>query len=170
MSKRRRLQVDLRPEDELTLERARRALGTEGDSETGRALLTFFGRIAAAIEQGTVVSFLPGDDARAVDAVPELTSALRPDSRYAFLVSTPHPWRRQLTVKGRRITAGQIVDDMNSNGWSVAEAAAQMGVSSVAVAEAVDYVARNRELIDAEAAEQRRRVDAAATHHAPTRR
>lgn len=164
------MQVDLRPEDELTLERARRALGTEGDSDTGRALLTFFAKIVAAIEHGTVVSFLPGDDQRAVDAVPELTSALRPESRYSFLVQVPHAWRRQLTVKGRRITTGQVVESMETNGWSVIQAAKELDLNPMAVAEAVDYVSRNRDLVDAEAAEQRRRVDLAVTHRAPAHR
>ncbi len=83
---RRRWQIDLRPEDEATLLRARRALAAEGDSETGRALLGLFAKIAAAIEGGAVISFLPGDDPRAVDALPEVTRALRPETRYRWLV------------------------------------------------------------------------------------
>jgi hypothetical protein len=75
---RRRWQVDLRTEDELTLARARQVLGAEGDSEAGRALLALFAKLSAAVEQGTVISFLPGDDPRAIDALPEVTR-LRPD-------------------------------------------------------------------------------------------
>ena len=168
--KRRRMQIDLRAEDELTLERARRALGTEGDSDTGRALLMLFAKLSAATEQGTVISFLPGDDPRAVDAVPELTSALRPESRYRFLVSLPHSWRKQLSIKGRRITAGQLVFSMEANGWTVDEVARQFDVDPLAAAEAADYVARNRQLVEAEAAEDRRSAESAATHHAPPRR
>jgi uncharacterized protein (DUF433 family) len=164
------MQVDLRPEDELTLERARRALGTEGDSETGRALLSLFGKLAAAIDQGTVISFLPGDDPRAVDAVPELTSALRPGARYSFLVQAPHRWRKQLSIKGRRITAGQLVATMEANDLSVEQAAQDFDLDPLAVAEAVDYVSRNRALIEAEAAEERRRTEPFVTHRAPAAR
>ncbi len=164
------MQIDLRAEDELTLARARRALGTEGDSDTGRALLALFAKISAAIEQGTVVSFLPGDDPRAVDAVPELTSVIRPESRYQFLVQVPHSWRRQLSIKGRRIRAGQLVADIEANGWSVDEAARQFDLDPLAVAEALDYVSRHRELVEAEAAEQRRQTEPFLTDVAPARR
>lgn len=162
--------MDLRPEDELALERAKRALGADGDSDTGRALLTLFSRLAAAIEQGTVISFLPSDDTRAIDAVPELTAALRAESRYRFLVAVPHKWRRQLTLKGRRITAGQLVATMDAENWSVDQAAIEFDVDPLAVAEAVDYVSRYRALINAEAVEERRQAEPLLTHRAPASR
>jgi uncharacterized protein (DUF433 family) len=168
--KRRRWQVDLRPEDERALLQARRALGAEGESETGRALLSLFSRIAGAIESGTVVSFLPGDDPRAVDALPDLTRGLRPESAYRFLVAVPHPWRRQLSLKGRRITTGQLVAQMEANGLSVEEAAREFDLDPLAVAEAIEYVERNRTLIEAEAAEERRRAEPHSTHRAPAAR
>jgi hypothetical protein len=168
--KRRRWQVDLRQEDELVLERAKRALGAEGDSDTGRALLALFSRLAAAIEQGTVISFLPGDDPRAIDAIPELTAALRAESRYRYLVAVPHRWRRQLMLKGRRITAGQLVSTMDAENWSVDDAAREFELDPLAVAEAVDYVSRSRALIEAEAVEERRQAEPLLTHRAPTPR
>jgi uncharacterized protein (DUF433 family) len=164
------MQIDLRPEDELTLERARRALGTDGDSDTGRALLMLFAKLSAAIDQGTVISFLPGDDPRAVDAVPELTSAMRPQVRYTYLVQVPHPWRKQLSLKGRRITAGQLVAAMEANSMSVEQTAADFDVDPLAVAEAIDYVSRHRSLVEAEAAEEQRRTEPFVTHRAPAAR
>jgi uncharacterized protein (DUF433 family) len=156
---RRRLQIDLRPEDEAMLARARQALGADGDSETGRALLGLFARLSAAIEGGSIISFLPAEDPRAVDALPEMTSALRPESRYRWLVAAPHRWRKQLSIKGRRLTAGQLVRWMEANGDTIATAAADWDLPVEAVAEAVEYVARNRQLVDAEFAEERRRVE-----------
>jgi uncharacterized protein (DUF433 family) len=167
---RKRWQIDLRPEDESALLRARRALGADGDSETGRALLGLFSKLAAAIESGAVISFLPGDDPRAVDALPDITSALRPEARYRWLVAAPHPWRKQLSIKGRRLTAGQLVSWMEANGDSVEDAAADWDLPVEAVAEALEYVARNRELVEAEFAEDRRRVEPFLTHHAPSSR
>ena len=168
--KRRRMQIDLRPEDELTLDRARVALGTEADSDTGRALLALFAKLSAAIEQGTVISFLPGDDPRAVDAVPELTRALRPETRYRYLVSVPHPWRKQLSIKGRRITVGQLIDTMEANGLTPDETAEQFDLPREAVLEAIDYYTHDRGLIEAEAAEAWRRSQPYITHHAPSPR
>ena len=167
---RRRWQIDLRAEDELTLARACKVLGAEGDSEAGRALLALFAKLSAAVEQGTVISFLPGDDPRSVDALPEFTRALRPEMGYRWLVSTPHRWRRQLSIKGRRLTAGQLVYWMEANGDAIDEAAKNWDLPVEAVTEAVDYVARNRDLIEAEFAEERRRTEPFITHHAPTSR
>jgi hypothetical protein len=156
---RRRWQVDLRTEDELTLAQARSVVGAKGDSETGRALLALFARLSAAIEGGTIVSFLPADDPRAVDAFPEFTRALRPEARYAWLVAVPHPWRKQLSIKGRRITTGQLVDVMEANHLDVESAAREFDLPLEAVVEAVDYVSRNRPLVLAETAEERRRTE-----------
>ncbi len=124
----------------------------------------------AAVEAGSVVSFLPGDDPRAVDALPELTRSLRPEARYRWLVAAPHRWRKQLSLKGRRITAGQLVLSMEANGDSIEAAAREFDLEPEAVAEAVDYVSRNRPLIDAELAEERRRTEPHVTHHAPAAR
>jgi uncharacterized protein (DUF433 family) len=127
--RRRRWQIDLRPEDELTLLHARRALAAEGDSETSRALLGLFGRLVAA----------------------------------------PHRWRKQLSIKGRRLTAGQLVFSMEANGDSIEDAAEDWDLSVEAFAEAADYVSRNRDLIEAEFAEECRRTEPFITH-APARR
>ncbi len=167
---RRRWQIDLRSEDELTLARARRVFGAEGDSETGRALLALFAKLSAAVESGTVISFLPGDDARAVDALPEFTRALRPESAYRWLVAVPHPWRRQLSLKGRRITAAQLVDVASANRLSPDAAATEFDVPIEAVREALDYCERNAELIAAEVAEERRRTEPYLSHRAPAPR
>ncbi len=162
--RRRRWQIDLRTEDELTLARARQVFGAEGDSEAGRALLGLFAKLSAAIEQGTVISFLPGDDPRAVDAFPEFTRVLRPESRYTWLVAPPHPWRKQLSIKGRRLTAGQLVEVMEAEDLTVETAAREFALPIEAVIEAVDYVARNRPLVLAEAAEEQRRTEPTLTH------
>jgi uncharacterized protein (DUF433 family) len=164
---RRRWQIDLRPEDEATLLRARRVLAADGDSETGRALLGLFAKLAAAIESGAVISFLPGDDPRAIDALPEVTRALRPEARYKWLVAAPHAWRRQLSIKGRRLTAAQLVSWMQANGDSIEATAADWDLDVDAVAEAVEYVAGSRQLIEAEFAEERRRTEHVVTRHAP---
>jgi uncharacterized protein (DUF433 family) len=155
------------PRMSLTLAQARRAFGADGDSEAGRAPLGLFAKLAAAVEAGSVISFLPGDDSRAVDALPEVTRSLRPEARYRWLVAVPHRWRKQLTLKGRRITAGQLVLSMEANGDPVEAAAREFHLELEAVVEAVDYVSRNRALVDAEMAEERRRAEPHVTHRAP---
>jgi hypothetical protein len=57
------------------------------------------------------------------------------------------------------MTAGQLVFSIEANGDSIEEAAEDWDLNVEAVAEAVEYVARNRDLVEAEFAEERRRVE-----------
>ncbi len=91
----------------------------------------------------------------------EPTNAVVPEQLYRFLVRKRHPWRRQLSLKGRRLTVGQLVAQMQSNQMDVPTAAEEFDLPREAVAEALDYAARNRELLVAEAFEERRRVESA---------
>jgi hypothetical protein len=68
------------------------------------------------------------------------------------------------------MTAGQLVFSIEANGDSIEEAAEDWDLNVEAVAEAVEYVARNRDLVEAEFAEERRRVEPFLTHRAPTPR
>ena len=116
---RRRWQVELRPGDEQAIEFAHMTLGVENESQTGRELLAVWKRVVDAIRDGQVISLHRADDPLALDAFPELTRALRPDSAYDFLVRVADPWRRQLYIKGRRQTAAQLVADMRANDWDI---------------------------------------------------
>jgi uncharacterized protein (DUF433 family) len=86
------------------------------------------------------------------------------DARYRWLVYVPHQWRKQLSIKGLRLAAGQLVSSMEANRQSIEEAAADWDLDVEAVAEAVDYVARNRQPVEAEFAEERRRTEPFPTH------
>jgi uncharacterized protein (DUF433 family) len=125
---RRRWQIDLRPAYKAALVRARQAIRAGG------------------IESCAVIPRLPSDEQR------------RPEADYHWLVAAPHPWRKQLSIKGRRLTAGQLVSWMEANGDSIEDASADWDLPVAAVAEAVEYVAHNRKLVEAEFAEDRRRV------------
>lgn len=141
-------------------------LGADGDSETLRSLLALFAKLSAAVENGTVISFLPEDDPRAVDALPEFTRALRPEMGYRWLVAVPHSWRRQFLLKGRRITVGQLVDSLEANNWTPEMAAVKFDISVDAVREALHYYERNHDSIAAEASEERRRTEPYSSHRA----
>jgi uncharacterized protein (DUF433 family) len=157
-STRRRWQVELRPGDEEAVELVCEAFGAENEAQAGRDLLTFWKRVVDAIRTGHVISLHRADDAAATDAFPEITRALRPDASYDFLVRVPHPWRKQLVFKGRRLTPGHLVAEMRANEWDIDRAASEFDLDRRAVVEALHYVERYRGLIAAEAAEERRRT------------
>lgn len=87
--------------------------------------------------------------------------------RWSWLIERPHPWRRQLWVKGRRIRAAEVAGDIAANAWTPEEAARQFDLPLDAVLEAQRYVAANGELIGAETVEERRILLNAATLHPP---
>ncbi len=81
-----------------------------------------------------------------------------PLPRWRYLVARPHSWRRQLSVKGRNLTVGQLVSTIQANRLSPEQASADLDLPLEAIHEALSYFAENRALIDLEAAEERRRL------------
>jgi uncharacterized protein (DUF433 family) len=139
------------------------------ESDAGRQVLQIVGRLVDLVGRGFVITALPAGDEKAVDALPDLTRAVRGDVyQYRHLVDLPHPWRRQLYLKGRRLTVSQVVDQMRANGWDIDQTAEEFDLSPAAVAEAVEYASRNEALLKEEAAEERRRAQMGATQLAAT--
>lgn len=89
------------------------------------------------------------------------------NENWTWLMSQSHPWRRQLWIKGRRMTAGQLVGHLNGNAWTAEETARQFDLPTDAVLEAQRYVEANRELIAAEAIEEERAAKRIANVHPP---
>ena len=87
-----------------------------------------------------------------------LNSTEGPVARWNFLVARPHPWRRQLSIKGRNLTVGQLVSTVRANRLSPDQAAEDLDLPREAIQEALDYFEENRELIQLEAMEERRRL------------
>lgn len=161
-----RLQVKVNAEERLLLDRFKSALDGDTDSETARKLLWWLDGVAHQVGTGYKLVVVPIETEFA-DAAPWLTRAMLPSGEYTYLVRRPHPWRKQLFLKGRRLTAGQVVGRMETEGWSVEEAAAQFELPVAAIREAVDYAKRNRDLIACEDAEDARAADEL-PHVAPT--
>jgi uncharacterized protein (DUF433 family) len=69
---------------------------------------------------------------------------------WQWLVARPHPWRRQLWLKGRRVTAGDLARTIETEGWTPDRASAEFDLPLDAVLEAQRYAATNRALVIAE--------------------
>jgi hypothetical protein len=70
---------------------------------------------------------------------------------WQYLVRRQHAWRKQLYVKGRNMTARQLVGSMKANQFDEKAAAADCQLPVEAVREALTYVESNRELLETEA-------------------
>ncbi len=79
---------------------------------------------------------------------------------YKYLVARPHPWRRQLYLRGRNMTVGQLVATMRANALNAEEAAADLDLPLAQVREALAYYDVHRDLVDEELREEKRSLQA----------
>jgi hypothetical protein len=83
-----------------------------------------------------------------------------PSESWQFLVSRPHPWRRQLYVKGQKLLASLVWQDMLANDLSPEAAAENWDLPLAAIAEISQYCLLHQDLLKLEAAEERSRLQA----------
>jgi ABC-type Fe3+-hydroxamate transport system substrate-binding protein len=76
--------------------------------------------------------------------------------RWRYLMSRPHPWRKQLYIKGRNMTVGQLMSTVGANRLTPQGAAIDLDLPVEAILEAQAYYEENKGLIQMEAAEERR--------------
>lgn len=75
-------------------------------------------------------------------------------SEWRYLVQREHPWRRQMSVKGRRLLAATVWRDMQVNQQTPEEAAKDWDLPPDAIDEIVRWCEANRSLIEMEAEEE----------------
>jgi uncharacterized protein (DUF433 family) len=78
-----------------------------------------------------------------------------PVEPWTHLVRRRHPWRKQLYVKGRNMTARQLVGAMLANKLTQEEVANDYGLPVEVVKEALIYVEQDKELIAGETETER---------------
>ena len=66
--------------------------------------------------------------------------------------------RRQLCIKGRNLTVGQLVSTLRANRMTPEQASDNLDLPLAAICEALTYYAENHGLIELEASEERRRL------------
>lgn len=86
---------------------------------------------------------------------PVIAGLPRPEADWVWLVRRDHPWRRQLWIKGRSLTAGDLARTIEIEGWTPERAADEYELPLQAVVEAQRYAETARDLIAAEEAENR---------------
>ena len=99
--------------------------------------------------------------------IPGLEEAMSP--AWTWLVERDHPWRRQLWIKGRRMTAGDLARTVEIEGWPAERAADEFDLPVEAVEEAQRYLAANRDLVVAEEQENRLAAESSTTEVPVTR-
>lgn len=78
---------------------------------------------------------------------------------YLYLTSRPHPWRRQLFIKGRNMSVAQLVHRIRREGWQPEQAASEFSLPLEMVLEALHYFHHHQKLIELENLEEKRRLE-----------
>jgi hypothetical protein len=162
-----RQNFDVTPEQEAEIAWLRDALGVS----TAKDAVLRAVRIAAVLsreasEGRTLLVRSPGGTPERL-VIPELERPAVGGWRY--LVEREHPWRRQMSIKGKRLLAATVWRDVVANGQTPAQAAEEWDVPEDAVYEAIRWCEANRALLDMEAKEEARRVISAGASVAPAR-
>jgi len=78
---------------------------------------------------------------------------------WQYLVERPHPWRRQLYLKGRKLMASTVWLDAIANEMSPEEAADNWELPTTAIEEVFRYCHTHQDLLKMEAEEERFRLE-----------
>jgi uncharacterized protein (DUF433 family) len=152
-----RQNFNVTPEEEAELQRLREALGSPSIKDAllraTRILLT----LAQEVREGRRIYTVDRDGRESRLLLPDIEAAQAMDWKY--LVSRPHSWKRQLFVKGRRLTAANVWYDMLANNRTPEQAAENWNLPLEAVEEIVRYCETNRDLIAMEAEEEKRLLE-----------
>jgi uncharacterized protein (DUF433 family) len=81
------------------------------------------------------------------------------DENWQYLVRRPHPWRRQLYIKGRKLLASTVWQDMIANHMSPEQAAENWDLPLPTIYEVIRYCESHQELLKLEADEERYRLE-----------
>ncbi|MDO8683325.1 MAG: hypothetical protein Q7N50_07590 [Armatimonadota bacterium] len=117
--------------------------------------------LARETREGRAIYLADDTGAKERLLIPELESASK--EKWTYLVERPHAWRRQRFVKGRRLLASTVWTDMLANNMSIEQAAANWELPLEAINEIVRYCEANRYLLQMEADEELRRIEAKET-------
>lgn len=91
-----------------------------------------------------------------IQQLEERLNSTQEAQRWSHLIARPSKWRRQLGLKERNITVGQLVSTIRANRYTPEEASKDLELPLEAIQEALAYYEQNKELIQSEAAEERR--------------
>ncbi len=154
-----RANFDLSPEQEALLANLRAQLAASSTKEAVLRAAQLTTLLLDEVSHGNRL-FIGKSPTTAIRlAIPELDA--RALGTWRWLVERPHPWRRQLWVKGRKLLASAVWLDALTNGMGPPEAAQNWDLPQEACEEIFAYCEDNKALIEAEANEERQRLNQA---------
>jgi len=151
-----RQNFNVTPEQEAELEWLRTTIAAPTMKDAILRAVRLLATLAREIRRGRRLYLGTGTGDLTEVLIPDLETPH--DDEWEYLVSRPHPWRRQLYVKGRNLRAFTVWIEMQTNGLTPEEAAESWDLPLDAVSEIVRYCDTHRDLLRMEADEERRRL------------
>lgn len=150
-----RQNFNITPEQEAQIEWLREALGANSAKDAILRAVSVLSTLKEYTQKGFEVALVKPDE-----RVELVIVGLEPTAgQWKYLIERPHPWRRQLYVKGRRLLAATVWRDMQVNELSLEQTAKNFSLPVEAVVEIVRYCEANQELLKMEADEERHRLE-----------
>lgn len=156
MTASKRANFDLSPEQEELLINLRAQLAASSTKEAVLKAAQLATLLLGEVQQGNRLFVGKNANTAIRLAIPELEGRAR--GQWRWLVDRPHPWRRQLWIKGRKLLASAVWLDARTNGMGPREAAENWDLPLEACEEIFAYCEANKALIEAEANEERQRL------------
>ena len=162
--KNKRHNFDVTPEQEAEIAWLREALGVSSAKDAVLRAVRIAAILAREVNEGMTLCLRTAEGGIERLVIPELE---RPGAGPSYLVRREHPWRKQMSVKGRSLLAATVWRDLLANRQTPAEAAAEWGIPVEAVEESICWCESHRALLEMEAEEERRRLADAGVTLAP---
>lgn len=153
--KRHRLTADVSEATDARVRETARQFFGGGTGETVNAALSILDWAVRARTRGMRIVAIDDEHLPAAFEEPVIPGLGARADDWQWLVRRDHPWRRQLWLKGRNITAGSLARTAEIEGWTPEQAADQFDLPIESVLEAIRYAAQASDLINAEEAEDR---------------
>jgi uncharacterized protein (DUF433 family) len=153
-----RVQVDLTPAEATLLGLMERRLAVRSRADLLQQAYGTFLWIVDEMLAGRRIVSVEMDALERLDRFKELSvPAVEPVRfrHYQYLIPRPEKWRKQLYLKGRNMTVGQLVYKMRANQMTAEQAARDMDLPLEQVLEAMAYYQTHRQLIESEVEEEK---------------
>lgn len=142
-------------------------IGTSNEDEIERLLLAHSKKLHSVLEAAAAriraTGGIPHDEFwRQVDAEYDDAPAgsqdtvIEDDLPYEYLVTRPESDRKQVYLKGRKMTVGQLIYTMRANDLTEEQAAEEFDLPVAQVREAQAYYEMHREAVEADTEEEKR--------------
>ena len=150
------INLSLTPEQEAQLDWLRQAIGASDLKETIFRAISVVITLKRRMKSESQL-FLHTSEGQVLLLIPELE--VSENENWQYLVARPHPWRRQLYIKGRKLLASTVWQDAIANEMLLEETADNWDLPLAAIYEVIRYCESHRELIKLEAEEERYRLE-----------